>query len=771
MRLSKLYAYIVVLGVVKKINDLSKTTRMLKISRILSFSLFLALGIYGALQIPDLKFSFDFEQFFPEGDEDLAYFQDFIKSFETDDNFLMIAVTRDSGVFDQQFLEKFHDFSLKARDLPHVVTAQSLTKLSYPLKTPFGIIASPAIHIDQPDKYASDKKRILADKRFVNTLIDENARSLVVFLKLVNSIDLDQATALMDALDPLLASYNFEAFHMLGRPYFQKELVAMQKQEIIFSAVVSGILVTLIMLVIFRKIWGIGVAIASIGMGILLFIGFMGFTQREFSAMAALYPVLMIIVGTSDVIHIMSKYIDELRKGLDRVSAIRITIKEIGLATLLTSLTTAVGFASLFTSRIAPIRDFGINAAVGVLAAYIAVVGFTTMLLTLFRKEQIIKLGATHDFWEKLMARTYVFTRDQSSWITRGSVVFVLICFVGISLISTDYNIAGNLPRGEKITEDFYFFEREMAGFRPMELAVTAKNGNLATDFAVVKEIDKVEQHLQSLPAVQVLGSISTMYRAAHEVLGSGSGGFPETESQFAQYERLMRRVPQADINVLVSRDTTKARISTRLKDVGADSIKWLGQEIDSWILANTDTSIVSFRRTGTGTIIDKNSVYVRQDLMAGLGLAVAIVSILMALLFRNLSMIIISLVPNLIPLLMAGAILGYMGIELEAGIAIVFAVIFGIAVDDTIHFLSKFKLVRARGKSVEEALAITFQETGKAICLTTIILFFGFLIMLFSIHPPSVIVGTLISVTLFSALVSDLLLIPVLIRYFFKEN
>ena len=156
---------------------------------------------------------------------------------------------------------------------------------------------------------------------------------------------------------------------------------------------------------------------------------------------------------------------------------------------------------------------------------------------------------------------------------------------------------------------------------------------------------------------------------------------------------------------------------------------------------------------------------------MAGLGLAVAIVSILMALLFRNLSMIIISLVPNLIPLLMAGAILGYMGIELEAGIAIVFAVIFGIAVDDTIHFLSKFKLVRARGKSVEEALAITFQETGKAICLTTIILFFGFLIMLFSIHPPSVIVGTLISVTLFSALISDLLLIPVLIRYFFKES
>ena len=121
-------------------------------------------------------------------------------------------------------------------------------------------------------------------------------------------------------------------------------------------------------------------------------------------------------------------------------------------------------------------------------------------------------------------------------------------------------------------------------------------------------------------------------------------------------------------------------------------------------------------------------------------------------------------------PLLLAGALLGYLGIELEAGVSIVFAVIFGIAVDDTIHFLSKYKLVRDKGLDVEEALRTTFLETGKAIVLTTVILFFGFLIMLFSIHPPSVTIGLLISLTLFSALISDLLLIPVLIRWLMKD-
>ena len=128
------------------------------------------------------------------------------------------------------------------------------------------------------------------------------------------------------------------------------------------------------------------------------------------------------------------------------------------------------------------------------------------------------------------------------------------------------------------------------------------------------------------------------------------------------------------------------------------------------------------------GLIIDKNSEYVRDSRLYGLGLAIAIVSILMGLLFRNIKMVFISLLPNVIPLLFAAAVLGYLGIDLEAGISIVFAIVFGIAVDDTIHFLSKYKLARAAGADVESALQVTFKETGKAIVFTTIILFFGFL-------------------------------------------
>ena len=215
--------------------------------RIILISLFTILAAVSAFYVTKIRFSFDFEQFFPKGDKDLEFFQQFIKEFETDDNFLLIAVERDSGVFDQTFLTQFHDLSVKAKGLPYIVESQSLTKFSYPIKTPFGITTIPAIHIDQPERYESDKKNILQDERFVYNLISEDATAMVVFLKTENGIQLDQARELMGELEALIQGYDFQEYHYLGRPYFQQELVKMQQREITFSAIVSGILVSLIM--------------------------------------------------------------------------------------------------------------------------------------------------------------------------------------------------------------------------------------------------------------------------------------------------------------------------------------------------------------------------------------------------------------------------------------------------------------------------------------------------------------------------------------------
>lgn len=238
-------------------------------------------------------------------------------------------------------------------------------------------------------------------------------------------------------------------------------------------------------------------------------------------------------------------------------------------------------------------------------------------------------------------------------------------------------------------------------------------------------------------------------------------------EAKYRTIESMMGKVKIEGTDMLVSKDRRKTRISAKIKDVGSEKIGEITKTINNWIDQNTDNEIISFRQTGTGLILDKNSEFVRSSLLTGLGIALVIVSLLMGILFRSPKMLFLALIPNIIPLVFAAAILGLFNVALEAGITIVFAIIFGIAVDDTIHFLSRYKLAKDATGDTEEALKASYHEAGKAIIFTSIILFFGFLVLLFSVHPPSVIIGSLIAVTLVSAVVADLTILPALIRKF----
>lgn len=722
------------------------------------------------LSLPYIKFAFNFEQFFPQGDEDLEFFQEFIKDFESDDNFLLIAVENKPTVFDTSFLQHFKNFNEELKELPHITQAQSLTNFSYPVKTPLGIMPVPAIDLSSNEALQENKKRILADERFVYNLINEEGTAIVSFMKTTDQLSIDASYELLDELKPLLSKYDFEDAHILGRAFFQAELAEMQKREVVVSTILGAFLVGIILVLIFRKPIPIFVAFGSIGLGLVLFFGLLVLFGRELNAIAAFYPVLMLIVGTSDVIHIMTKYIDELKKGKDNEEAIVITMKEIGMATLLTSMTTAVGFLSLLTSRLQPIQDFGVNSAMGVVLAFICVILFTCSVLSLIPKEKILKNKIQNDWWTTRMLKICDYTYTKRKLITISTFVFLVVAAIGISKISTNYTVKSNLPRNAKITADFEFFEKEMAGFRPLEFAVTLQEDWKIDDYEVVNNLSKLEQHIRTIPMIKSVTSITDLYKSINQMNNGNrldAYKMPEDKETFETYVPLVKLVPDEMISALISKDEKKTRISTRIKDLGADKVSAIGKEIDVYVAQNIDPNMMEIRRTGTGLIFDKNAIYITENLIQGLGLGLLIISILMGLLFRNVRMLFIALVPNLLPLIFAAALIGYAGIKLEAVISIVFALIFGIAVDDSIHFLSKYRLSYKKTKDKEEALRITFKETGKAICYTTIILFFGFLIMLFSVHPPSVTIGTLIAVTLISALVSDLYILPVLIRKF----
>ena len=736
--------------------------------------IFVLLALVSGLFLPKTKVTFDFDQFFPEGDDDLEYFKSFIEEFETDDNFLLIAVENKEGVFDKDFLTRFHEYGLAIKDVPHITKVQSLTQMRNPVKTPFGISSIPIIHIDEPSKYPQDKENLLNDDRFRLSLINADATALVIAAKTTEKIGLEDSDVMLDALYAETAKYGFDDVHYLGRAYFQAELVEMKIWEMLIIGLISVILVTIILILIYRKFIGVMIALGSIGLGLLLFIGLLAGFGRELSVMAALYPVLMLIVGTSDVIHIMTKYTDLLKEGKDKISAMTTTVKEIGMATLLTSLTTAVGFATLLTSNVGPIREFGINAAVGVMIAYVTVIFFTTSVLLFFDREQIIKQSESDGKLSNWLGKCYTQVRLNPKKILLVCSVVMGLCFVGISMITTNYDISSTLPRGSNISNDFKYFENEFAGFRPLEFAVESQGDYEVDSYEVVSEISKLEDHLRSTGVINAIMSQATMYKSINKMNNSNRADayvFTDSRKDFESQKKMVKKSRMLDQAVLINKYRTKTRISSRIADIGADSIRILNQRIDQWITNNLDQDVVSVRTTGTGVIIDKNAVYIRDNLLQGLALALIIVSILMGFLFRSFRMVFVALIPNIIPLLFAAGLIGWLGIDLEAGISIIFAIVFGIAVDDTIHFLSKYKLERVKGKSMEESLEVCYTETGKAIMITTIILFFGFMVLLISNSQPTNIVGMLISVTLVSALVFDLYLLPILIRYIMPKD
>ncbi|MEJ1223319.1 efflux RND transporter permease subunit [Sediminicola sp. 1XM1-17] len=731
-------------------------------------SVFVLLALAAGFSLTGLKFSFDLQPFFPEGDEELELYQDFVSEFGTDDSYLFIAIESDSTVFNTGFLERFHQFSMDAKTLPHIRRSESLTTLSYPLKTSFGYTGLPIIHREDTTAYKEDWKRIREENIFVNSFIDTKASSMVVVLETEEHLDYGQSKELLGSMEQLLESHSLENYHVLGRAPFYKAIVELQKSELLFTTIASSVLVILLLFLIYRKAAIIGIAFASIGISLLLFLGVVVVMGKELTALSAFYPILILIVGVSDVIHLMDKYLQELNAGKNKVSAMLITLKSVGVPTFLTSMTTALGFLSLLTSKLEGIRDFGLISAIGVMVTFVTVMLLGSALLVLVHKRYLLRENVGYSWSSGKLLWIQKFTKNHGRAIMVGSLVFGIICLVGVYNINTNYRFYKSLPKNSSIASDFEFFQTNYAGSRPLEVAVIAKKGHTVSDYGVLMEMDKLEGRLQQEAAIRSVQSVTTFYKfanKAHNLNQSSYYRLPDTQEEYDLLARDVQKLSRKRYSKFVNQDGSKARITARVLDVGSDSLVNMYKDINRFIATQTDSSLVGFTLTGKGYLLDTNANDVRNNILQGLLAAIFLVGLLMAFIFKDLKLLFISIAVNMFPLLFCGALLGFLDIPLEATISIVFALVFGISVDDTIHFLSKYRICLAEGLPKEQALGKTFSETGRALVITTVILFFGFAVMLFSNNEPSMIIGLLAAVTLLSALVFDLLLLPVLIR------
>jgi hypothetical protein len=505
-------------------------------------------------------------------------------------------------------------------------------------------------------------------------------------------------------------------------------------------------------------------------------IGSMGLFNEPINILLVLLPSILFVVGMSDVIHLVSKYIDNLRDGMPKNDAVINAVKEIGLATLLTSLTTAIGFISLIVIPVKPIQSFAIYVSLAVVITFIITI-LTLPALFILSKAPVVAEKYKNPIWHRVLAKTFKWTLRNRKTIPLAFLLVFGVSLFGVTKLESNNFLMDELKDDNPVKMSFNYMDDNYGGIRPFELMIELKNPeqNQFWDKEVLKDFERVQDYLENEYGVQRITSLITILKTANRSFKSGLHSnykLPENKGDIARFKKQLERLENGQILRLVVDSTQHfARITGTIPDWGNKKVTAKNQELEHFLNNELKSQYFDVKLTGTAHLLDLNLKTLSNNMMQGLILASVIIAVLMALLYRSFTMTIISLIPNIIPLVVVAGMMGYMGINLKISTAITFTISFGIAVDDTIHFLSKLKLELSKGKSLLRALRTTYITTGKAIILTSLVLLAGFFMLILSDFEGTFAMGALVSLSLFIALLADLMLLPLLLLAFYRPR
>lgn len=722
-----------------------------------------------------IKFNYIFESFFPVGDPDLEYYQEFKQKFENDNNYLLIGIVNKPSVFTTDFLISVDRLTDSLEALPQIKSTVSITNIEQPVIGPAGLFQVPVVHPEDSSRLSADSSRVFQNNILIESIISDDGQSTALLLKHYELLDKTAADSLTMKIGQLIDQHAFQKVYMAGKLHAQGVFVSKMIKELILFTSASLVFIIVFLLLAYRTWWGVLIPLLVVMLSVIWIVGIMGAIGKSMDLLMVILPTIMFVVGMSDVVHIMTKYIEQLRLGEHKVTAIKTTFKEVGLATFLTSLTTSVGFFTLMTASIKPVQEFGIYTGLGVFIAFIVAFTLLPSSLMLLPRPKISRKSINGSRWFKLLSSAFVTVIRKRNLVMLVNLVLIVASLYGISKIVINTYLIEDLPADDPLKEGFTFFDEHFGGSRPFEVSIEVNDTSL-TVFSpeIIKEIDQVEQYLADDFGVGSIASPVTIVKSLNQALNGGASSnftLPQSTREWKRLTRYLNRILKKEgQNQLITKDQKTGRITARIGDIGSSISLQKTDKFKTYVKENTNSKLASFIVTGTSNLIDKNNEYLAKNMFQGLGIAFAVVALIAGIMFKSLRMVFITLIPNIIPLLIVAGIMGFFGITLKLSTSIIFTIAFGIAVDDTIHFISKLKLELLKGKSLMYALKRTYLSTGKAIIVTSIILSSGFLILILSSFGGTFYTGLLISLTLALALIVDLTLLPVLILLFYKK-
>jgi predicted RND superfamily exporter protein len=722
----------------------------------------------------NIEFDYNFEHFFPVESDDAAYYYNFRDQFESDNAFFLIGIEHDKSVFDSTFLNEVELLRKDLKSINYVVSASAITNISTPVINSFGIAEIPLVDLKHPENLQADSTRIFSTPSYQGNLISDNSKNLSIYIRHKDMLPKASADSLLQSIQSRLKNFP-HPIHITGKVLSESTYLHKTQWELLLFMSVSFVLVTFFLWLTFRNFWGVIVPLSVVVLSIIWTIGIMAVTGKAIDIMIILVPCILFVVGMSDVIHISSQFYEKIEAGFNKVDAIRIALKEVGFATFLTCISTAVAFLTLNTTSIQPIRDFGTYTAIGVVIAYVFSITLLPFILLRVKNPDRFRVHASQVKWDQGLRKLLSMVFKNPRKILIGASILLGISVLGISRIEVNNSILDDLDEQDPIKKDFVYFDTYFSGVRGFEMAISPidKNATLL-NWDAIQEMQKLENYLESTYEVGSIISPLGILKGFNQAVHDGDPVWYRIPDNSSDLQILIQKLKpflkKKEVRLILAQNGNLGRLTGRIKDKGSKAVGIKNKLLNDYFKKSAFKHIQT-RVTGSSDLIDKSNSYLTENMLMGLSLDIAVLMLIIGLIFRSWRMMLLSVLPNILPLCMIGGLMGWAGVEMKVTISIIFSIAFGIAVDDTLHLLSRLKVELSKGSNLPMAIRVTYFSTGKAMILTAMVIAAGFATLMLSDFKSTFYVGMMISLTLIFALISELVLMPVLLLVFYGKG
>ena len=560
------------------------------------------------------------------------------------------------------------------------------------------------------------------------------------------------------------AGYPRSNVHATGFPVFIASIVSDAERNMKVLLPLTMLLMAVALFVLLRRFTDALIPLFCIGPAVIWATAIGGAVLGRLTIMTSLVPIMVLVVGISDVVHLVTQFRHELARGHPRTEAIHIAFRHVGAACALTSLTTFIGFGSMMMLPIPQSRELGIFAAFGVVMAFVLSFVLTPVILSWVRPVPAEAAKAhMNDFLAVGLVRLSRLIRPVAVPITVAGFVATAVVVALLFQVEIENTFAKKLAPDHPIRAAITLLEKHKIGTDQFEILVDAGSPDGIRDPAVINGMLQMKERLLKERLIVDVVSIADLIDELHIVMAGGETPSPRstwTREQIAQYLLLFEVSGGEDLNALIDDTGRHARMTVRIGDLTAEDVNALSDTIDSVAKEVMPSHVTAFA-SGIGVVAARIAPGILSSSITGFATALALIALLMAVLFRSVKVGVLCLVPNILPVALSVVLVSLVLDLVDADTLAFIAVCIGIAVDDTIHFMARYRIERDKGSDRDRAVEDTIREAGHGIVRTSIILVAGFSVMITSDYQPIVTVGVLLPITLVAAVVLDLTLVP----------